>query len=622
MTSYIGGLASGLDTASMVKQLLDIERLPIVNLQTNRQKLLAKDDAWRDIATRLSGLRTSLDALASAPDLDRHVVASSSNEQRATVTVTGSPLPQTLSFTIDQLASRHEVVSSGGFASAESIVGAGTFTIEIGAQTHTVNTESETTLAQLATSINDLGIGVTASVILVDQATAKLRLVSDDTGATSAFAAHGDQTGLTSTDVIRTGQDARLTMGALTITRSSNTVADLVPGITIDLHSAGVGDVTLSIGRDVDGLVDAVRKVVNDVNNTINRIKTLSAYNAGSQTGGLLVGDSTARQIVNDLQTAISTFTLPDGPYRHSAAVGIEIQRDGTVKFDESKLRAALRDDYGTVRRLLSRWGSATDPQVEFVRSGSGTIDGTYEVVITQAAAAAAVTGAVYAPPAADLTFQIASGNRTAEVTVTTGSDLTTAVAAINSALAAAGITTITARNEGGAIVLEESRYGSAPSFTVSGSGALGLDGTHAGLDVAGTIGGEAATGSGRALTADTGAARGLVVSVLVDQTAVDGAGGSLQLGSVTATGGLIGSISRAVSHAEGVDGAISRAREHWKAQIDLVDDRIARMEDRLATIEDRLIHQFTAMESMLAQLASQQMWLQAQLAGLTQPQT
>ncbi|HLV91434.1 MAG: flagellar filament capping protein FliD, partial [Acidimicrobiales bacterium] len=130
------------------------------------------------------------------------------------------------------------------------------------------------------------------------------------------------------------------------------------------------------------------------------------------------------------------------------------------------------------------------------------------------------------------------------------------------------------------------------------------------------------ATGSGRALTADTGAARGLVVSVLVDQTAVDGAGGSLQLGSVTATGGLIGSISRAVSHAEGVDGAISRAREHWKAQIDLVDDRIARMEDRLATIEDRLIHQFTAMESMLAQLASQQMWLQAQLAGLTQPQT
>ena len=64
MTSYIGGLASGLDTASMIKQLMEVERLPILNLQSNRQKLVAKDDAWRDIATRLSSLRTSLDALA------------------------------------------------------------------------------------------------------------------------------------------------------------------------------------------------------------------------------------------------------------------------------------------------------------------------------------------------------------------------------------------------------------------------------------------------------------------------------------------------------------------------------------------------------------------------------
>lgn len=619
MTSYIGGLASGLDTASMIKQLMDVERLPILNLQSNRQKLVAKDDAWRDIATRLSSLRTSLQDLDTASDLDGYLTAASSNDQRATATVTGNALPQTLSFTVEQLASRHEVISTGGFASADSVVGAGTFSIEVGGEIHTVTTDSETTLAQLATRINELGIGVTASVFYVDSSTAKLRLVSNDTGAGSAFTASGEQAGLTSTEVIRAGQDAQLTMGALTITRSSNVIDDLVPGITVELRSAAAEEVTITVGRDVDGLVEAVGQVVKDLNSAIGRLKALTAYNAESKTGGVLLGDSTARQILNELQTAVSTFTLPDGQYRHSGAIGIEIQRDGTVKFDESKLRAALQEDYQGVSRLLSSWGSTSDPRVQFIRAGSNSVDGSYEIVITQAATAASVKGAAYTPPAADFTFQITSGNNTAEVTIGAGADLSTAINTINSALRSAGITTVSARDEDGAIRLEESKYGSAPAFTVSGSGDLGLDGTHAGLDVAGTIGGEPANGSGRTLTGAEGASRGLSVSVLVDQSAVVDAGGFLYLGFVDATAGLIGAISRAVAAAEGADGAIARARDHWKAQIDLVDDRIARLEDRLVMVEEQLIRQFTAMESMMAQLLGQQMWLQSQLAGLNQ---
>src|SRR5690606_19113383 len=368
--------------------------------------------------------------------------------------------------------------------------------------------------------------------------------------------ASGEQAGLTSTEVIRAGQDAQLTMGALTITRASHVIDDLVPGITVELRSAAAEEVTITVSRDVDGLVEAVGQVVKDLNSAIGRLKALTAYNAESKTGGVLLGDSTARQILNELQTAVSTFTLPDGQYRHSGAIGIEIQRDGTVKFDESKLRAALQEDYQGVSRLLSSWGSTSDPRVQFIRAGSNSVDGSYEIVITQAGTAAAVTGATYTSPVADVSFQIASGNKTADVTITSGADLAAAVDAINDALSAAGIATVTATVENGAIRLAESRYGSGPTFTVTGSGPLGLDGTHAGLDVAGTIGGEAATGSGRTLTGDTGAARGVVVSVLVDQSAVDGAGGTLQLGTVTATGGLIGSISRAVAAAEGADGA------------------------------------------------------------------
>src|SRR5690606_9555027 len=181
------------------------------------------------------------------------------------------------------------------------------------------------------------------------------------------------------------------------------------------------------------------------LNNAIGRLKALTAYNAESKTGGVLLGDSTARKILTDLQTAVSSFTLSEGEYRHSGAIGIAIQRDGTVKLDESKLRAALQEDYQGVSRLLSRWGSTSNPRVQFVRSGSNSVDGSYEIVITQAATAASVTGAAYTPPGADVSFQIISGSKAAEVTVTSGADLNTAVDAINAALSAAGITTVTA---------------------------------------------------------------------------------------------------------------------------------------------------------------------------------
>src|SRR5690554_7890915 len=113
----------------MIKQLMEVERLPILNLQSNRQKLVAKDDAWRDIATRLSSLRTSLDALASASDLDRHITASPSNEQRAAAPVTGHALPQPASLPTDQPSTRHAIISTGGLASADPLAGARSLTI-------------------------------------------------------------------------------------------------------------------------------------------------------------------------------------------------------------------------------------------------------------------------------------------------------------------------------------------------------------------------------------------------------------------------------------------------------------------------------------------------------------
>lgn len=619
MTAYIGGLSSGLDTAAMIEQLMQVERAPIQRLQQNRKAYETKDQAWTDISTRLSSLRTALDALSAESDFEGMVTAESTNPGRLAATVTGSAEPQTLQVTVDQLATRHELISAGTFASSDSLVGAGTLTLTVDGVGHDIVTDASTTLSQLASSINDADAGVTASVIMVDESTAELRLVAADSGASSAFTATGDQAGLATFDVVRAGQDAELTMGSLTLTRTSNTISDLVPGVTLDLIASGAEQITVTVGRDIDGAVEAVSDVVEQLNSAIGRIKTLTSYNAETNTGGPLLGDSTARRILMELQSSLSSVTNDHPEYGYAGAVGIEIQRDGTVALDESKLRAALQADFAAVAGLLARSGSVTDSRLEYVRSNEVTVDGTYTVEVTQAADTATTTGAAYVVPGGDITFQVTSGSVTADVTVTAGSSLVDAIAAINDSLSAAGVSTVSADEDAGAVRLSESRYGSGPAFTVTGSGALGLDGVFSGADVQGTVGGEPATGVGRLLTADSGDPERLSVQVTATAAEVAGAGGNLVVGDVTVQGGVIGAVSRQVAATEGSDGSISRARDHWASQIELIDDRIERFEDRLVSVEERMIRQFTVMEQALAQLQSQQSWMQSQLAGLNQ---
>src|SRR5439155_14376813 len=125
-------------------------------------------------------------------------------------------------------------------------------------------------------------------------------------------------------------------------------------------------------------------------------------------------------------------------------------------------------------------------------------------------------TSAVYAPPASDETFALSVGSTSANVTVLAGDDLNTALGRINSALKGAGLTQLAASaTSGGAIQIQDAQYGSAAIFSISGDdtfgpdgpspGSLALNGIYAGVDIAGTIDGQAATGAGQVLSSSTG---------------------------------------------------------------------------------------------------------------------
>lgn len=431
----------------------------------------------------------------------------------------------------------------------------------------------------------------------------RLTLTAKETGAQRAFTVTSAPAAL-ATEVVRTqGVDAKLSLGSLQVTRSSNTVDDLVAGVTLQLLATSASPVTVDVAGDTEEGVARVKKLVDAVNGALATLKELSKFDPVAKKAGVLQGDSTVRRLSDELRSLVTS------PYANGSAhdLGISIDRYGALTLDETALRTAITDDVAAVDRLFAHGGSAT-AGLRFV-SGPASADGDHEVVISQASSAPAFTGATYARDnAADRTLTITLDGRAIQVTVARSSSRALAVTQINDQLAQAGVSTLTASSDGTALRLQESRHGSQIAFEVSGSGSWGLDSPvgspYRGTDVAGTIDGVAATGSGRRLTA----ASGLTVEVSDGTTS----------GTVSVRGGLYGVMDEAMQVAEGRDGLVQRARDALSSQIRGIDDRIVAFEFRLEGREQTLRQKFGGLETALARLQSQGSWLAGQL-GLSQ---
>lgn len=612
----IGGAMSGLDTTSMIRQLMDVERAPIYTFESRQAALRRQDDAWGGIVTKLSTLQSSVDKLKQPDALASKVAVSSSDESVATVTPATGAKPGSLTFSVAQLAAAHQTASSGTFASTSSLVGAGSYELTVDGQTTTITTDGSTTLADLAGRIDDLD-GVTAQVVKVSDGVHQLIVASEETGLANAHSVTTDLSGLDAGTELRAAADAQITLGsgasAITVSRSSNQVTDLLDGVTIGLKSAG-GETTVTVAPDSDGVVESIKGLVDAVNGALREVKKHTAYDAASNRGGVLLGNSVTRSLSGDLRMAISdTVAGLTGDHTFASSVGISLTRTGEVELDETKLRDALAADPDAVANLFSRGGVASGSGYEYAASTTKTTPGTYEVNVSQIARVAAITGTTYAPPAlSPETFTItAPDGTTVSVTVAVGANAAAAVSAINDAVAAANVTGLTASETsdglgGSAIRLETTAFGSSQSFTVGANGVGLTAGTYTGQDVAGTVGGEAATGSGRILTASSGAPDGLAVRVTGAATGV--------LGDLTVTSGIADRLDRVLARYLDADGLISTARDSIETRIDDYDDQIEAYEERLEIRERALRRQFTAMETSMATLSAQGGWMAAQM--------
>ncbi|MDP1891396.1 MAG: flagellar filament capping protein FliD [Gemmatimonadaceae bacterium] len=492
------------------------------------------------------------------------------------------------------------------------------------ATAHVIRSGASATLADIAAAITSAESSIRTQTIDVGTGTEPVRLVATagSTGVAKSFSL--DLSGYTGmadgAETLTQGANAKVRVGGLSIERSSNTISDLIPGVSVALASAKPDtDVVISIGRDSEGLASKAKALVDGLNAVLNKIKSLTKYDADKNTAAVLTGDSRARDVVSSLVQAMQ-FTQTDGTYKSLSAIGISFQRGGTFALDATKFKDAIANDFEGVTKLLTRTATATDSRVGYVSATADTVgrDTPYDVVITQAAEQATRTGSAFATLAANEDITVTSGTGSVTYQALAGATPEAVAAGLNAAFSAAR-SGVTASVSGGAITLTTTGYGANATLNVT-AGASGLTGSAAGVNVVGTIDGKAATGTGQLLTAGTVAGddvSGLSLRVTATAAELATAGGTLALGSVAYSTGAVGGLSKALSRLTGLSGKITSAKEAATANSKSQQERIDAFEKRLTLVEERYKKQFAALETLMGRLKDQSGWLAAQIQGL-----
>ncbi len=656
------GVGSGLDVAGIVAKLMAVEKRPLTLMDAQISTDQSKISAYGALKNALAALQGTLTSLASASGF-RTLAASVSDSALLTTSVGSTAVAGAYSVEVTALAQAHKLASSG-FANATDAVGSGTLTFDFGTFDGVAFTSSGTgaktvtiapgqnSLAGIRDAVNAAQIGVTATIVNDGSAAGsrlvitsnttgaanslKITVADDDGNATDAAglsqlafdpaAAAGSGKNLTQKVA---AQDATLIIDGIIVHKPTNTVSDAIQGVTLNLLKTNINaPATLTVAANSGAVTTLVGNFVTAYNQLVSTLTNLTKYDAAQKQASALTGDGTVRRIQSQLRSILGS-ALPAGAFTTLSQAGVQFKADGTLSLDASKLDAALKANPSAVTQLFAAVGTASDGLASVTAFTDKTLPGTYALNITQLARQASLAGSA----AAGLTIT-AGVNDSLTVNVD-GVAVTVTLAAgtyasadafaaevrakINgaSALTQAGAS-VAVTQSAGVLTITSSRYGSASNVAASGNAAAtvlgGAPTSTAGLDIAGTIGGIAASGSGQTLVGATSTStEGLKVTLT---------GGALgDRGSVTFGQGFAYRLNHLVTDVLDDDGAIAARTQGLQKSIDGIKKREDAFSQRLTQIEANYMRQFNQLDTLLSALSTQSSYLTQQfdaLAALT----
>ncbi|MBE9531837.1 MAG: flagellar filament capping protein FliD [Proteobacteria bacterium] len=352
------GITSGIDYGALIEGLVGVKRQPISQLQGRLVALEATNSAYETLGEKFAALQTAADDLKLASDLVGFT-AESTNNLRLSASTTSEASAGTYSIIVQNLAQSHKISADGVAAETTTVAAADgvfKFTIAGGVEQSINITGGVTTLSDLRSAINNLGVPVTATIINDGDAVSPYRLIltSDETGAVNDIVITQNDTNLNFATTLQAAQDATITVDNLTITRASNTISDVITGVTLDLKSAdALETITLTLTSDTDAIAEKIVDMLNAYNEVVNYIKANNRYDTETKTAQPLFGESSARNMLDTLRRTLSgeIGTLPATMNRLIHA-GVET-KDGLMILDRSDFDDAIASDFDGVINLF-----------------------------------------------------------------------------------------------------------------------------------------------------------------------------------------------------------------------------------------------------------------------------
>lgn len=386
MATGIDGIASGLNTTSLINSFMSIESRPQAQLKMKLATVSSRDAALRSLNLSLSALTTKASDAAKATSALK--ASSSSDAASVVIKSTTDAKPTQLTFSVTQLAATQVSVTDAMSAWGETPA---TLTIQRGTGQPVTVTAASASLDDIAKAVNSSAAGVTASVVRVSATQSRIQFTSSASGEAGAFTvSHGGivDSANSAAQVVTAAADAKVTLWpgssvAQSVSSSTNTFSSLAAGAEVKVAKVQVDPVTVTIARDDDAGANSAASVVSDIASMLATIKGRSASttavdSTGKQTtnAGIFAGNGLVRRVSEAVREAIGS---PVGGVSPSK-VGISIDKNGVVQFDKTVYLAALAADregaQKTFSAIATRVAAAAD-------AASDKVDGYVTATIT-----------------------------------------------------------------------------------------------------------------------------------------------------------------------------------------------------------------------------------------------
>ena len=366
---------SSIDVAAIVEQLMTVENRPLdkIKSQIEQKKLVISD-----LGTIKSKVATFQDALTflQTPTTFNNSSASSSDTTIVSATASNGAVKGNHSVTVTSLATATRNTVSGYASSTASATVDATNGFAITVAGTTYNTNGNKTVSGVVTAnavtvlgasptvtdlknwINGLGVNVSASVVeTTGSSDWALMIQGTQTGTTNAISFTG-LTGLTgatpalTNTPVAAAANASFIVNGTTFSRASNTVTDVIDGLTLSLNKASATAQTISVGKGTDVSNDAINTLIKAYNDVMSTYKTMTANSANSDKPGNFANSPSTLSFINQIKDSFAkgiSYTSNGTLTTMSlSTLGIDLQLDGTAKFNSASFATAsaagLRD--------------------------------------------------------------------------------------------------------------------------------------------------------------------------------------------------------------------------------------------------------------------------------------